>query len=197
MRDECLSCRRIPCENRSEAGRIHKAHAACEQRARHKNLSAANSLQIFGIALFGDILSEIGDVDVLPRTILSLYARKAPLSKSDHRRDRSDRSESDREDGIANQRINKRRFAALELPHAGDIEAAFRDPAGEIVRLFFNAAGSQFIRQVSDPEQARNAVADFSIAAARACIFKGSIRGNRRIAFIRSHFCYGCERMPP
>ena len=67
-------------------------------------------------------------------------------------------SKAYRQKRIANQRVDQRGLAALELTDAGNIETALGDPVGKILCFFGDSTRSQFLCKLSQAKESRRAV---------------------------------------
>ena len=130
-------------------GGVHEAHAAGEERARHERLDGDDALLVTRVSGLCDPVGE-GIGRDRPPALRELHAGGplgAVAQDGHHGRHGQD---SYREDGVADERVQERRLAALDLADAGDVEAALGETLRERARILEDGVGAGGARQVGD-----------------------------------------------
>jgi hypothetical protein len=126
LRNERAGGGAVGFEHGADPRRIDEAEPGTEQGGSHRQLGGKDPLRVLRIARLGHILGDIANGDRLPAAFLQAYSGTR-VAVADHCGYGSCRDHAGREQGLADQGIDERRLAPLELPHAGHVEAAGRD----------------------------------------------------------------------
>jgi hypothetical protein len=130
-------------EDRAEARRVHQAHPGGQERAGQEDLHRLDALAVTGIPLFGDVGGQQDRVDRLPRAARHPHPGTPSRPVAEHGHDRRHRHHARRQDGIADQGVEERRLAALELTDAGDEEASLGETLGQRAGLGDDVLGTE------------------------------------------------------
>ncbi|HVZ22571.1 MAG TPA: hypothetical protein VG871_15970 [Vicinamibacterales bacterium] len=135
----------VPLEDGAQAGRIDEAHARGEQRRWTEDFNRRDLQSVFGVVCFRDEAMNVRGFNHLPAPILEHHVGLETRAEPEDRNRGCDRSDASREECLADEGIEQRRFASLELADDRQEEAPFEDATGQIACVTRHRVGAEFV----------------------------------------------------
>src|SRR5713101_3227969 len=157
-------------ENRSKAGCVHQAHSRGQELARNKDFECHYSLHVSRILLFRNVLLYRTHRNICPVRSLESNASGKALTMPDDGRYGRYRDNTGRKHGVAHERIQKSRFAPLELAHTGHVKQSLGDALGDEASGGGEMLGIEFGSQLGETVESRLAFRALQYAAV---VFRG------------------------
>ena len=138
--EQCPACFLIvvPVDG-AETRRVDEDHAGFEESGRHLQLDAGHLPRVLRVALLGDELRDLVWRDLVTRAIEGYHNRSA-FSEGDLGGDGGERQHASGKNVVGKERVDERRFAALELAEHRDVEASLCQAIAEALSAFGDVA---------------------------------------------------------